>query len=125
MLSKNKFPFRRSCLLAGFICVALGTFHCTQEPSRLLKINKDIRILIVGNNLCSRMMNFGHFETELQLRYPDSLVFIRNMCDGGNTPGFRPHAGRLSPWAFPGADGACFHEPWGQGRIAAQVNVYV
>ena len=26
------------------------------------------------------------------------------MCDGGNTPGFRPHSGRVSPWAFPGAD---------------------
>lgn len=50
------------------------------------------------------MMNFGHFETEMQLRYPDSLLFIRNMCDGGNTPGFRPHSGRNSPWAFPGAE---------------------
>jgi mono/diheme cytochrome c family protein/glucose/arabinose dehydrogenase len=50
------------------------------------------------------MMNFGHFETELQLRYPGDSLFIRNMCDGGNTPGFRPHAGRNSPWAFPGAE---------------------
>ena len=50
------------------------------------------------------MMNFGHFETEMQVRYPDSLLFIRNMCDGGNTPGFRPHASRVSPWAFPGAE---------------------
>ena len=50
------------------------------------------------------MMNFGHFETEMHLRYPDSLLFIRNMCDGGDTPGFRPHSGRNSPWAFPGAE---------------------
>jgi len=50
------------------------------------------------------MMNFGHFETEMHVRYPDSLLFIRNMCDGGNTPGFRPHASRVSPWAFPGAE---------------------
>jgi hypothetical protein len=50
------------------------------------------------------MMDFGHFETEVQVRYPDSLLFIRNMCDGGDTPGFRPHAGRNSPWAFPGAE---------------------
>jgi mono/diheme cytochrome c family protein/glucose/arabinose dehydrogenase len=26
------------------------------------------------------------------------------MCDGGNTPGFRPHAARPTPWAFPGAE---------------------
>ncbi|MDQ2656346.1 MAG: c-type cytochrome [Bacteroidota bacterium] len=50
------------------------------------------------------MMNFGHFETEMHVRYPDSALFIRNMCDGGDTPGFRPHSGRNSPWAFPGAD---------------------
>ena len=50
------------------------------------------------------MMNFGHFETQMHLRFPDSLLFIRNMCDGGNTPGFRPHASRFSPWAFPGAE---------------------
>ncbi len=58
---------------------------------------------MVGNNLCSRMMNYGQFETELHLRFPDSMLYIRNMCDGGNTPGFRPHSGRVSPWAFPGA----------------------
>lgn len=50
------------------------------------------------------MMNYGHFETELNLRYPDFNLYVRNMCDGGNTPGFRPHASRVSPWAFPGAE---------------------
>jgi mono/diheme cytochrome c family protein/glucose/arabinose dehydrogenase len=50
------------------------------------------------------MMNYGHFETEMQVRYPDSLLFIRNMSDPGNTPGFRPHSSRNSPWAFPAAE---------------------
>lgn len=50
------------------------------------------------------MMQFGHFETNMHLRYPDSLLYIRNMSDPGDTPGFRPHAGRVSPWAFPGAE---------------------
>ncbi|WP_374759921.1 PVC-type heme-binding CxxCH protein [Fibrella rubiginis] len=50
------------------------------------------------------MMNYDHFETEMQVRYPDSLLFIRNMCDGGDTPGFRPNANRNLPWAFPGAE---------------------
>ncbi|MEL6926607.1 MAG: dehydrogenase, partial [Bacteroidota bacterium] len=45
-----------------------------------------------------------HFETELHARYPDSSLVIRNMCDGGNTPGFRPHSGYNDPWAFPGAE---------------------
>ncbi len=60
--------------------------------------------MLLGNNLGSRMMNYGAFETEMQVRYPDNQLFIRNMCDGGDTPGFRPHASRNSPWAFPGAE---------------------
>lgn len=60
--------------------------------------------MLIGSNLCSRMMNYGHFETEMQLRYPDSQLVIRNMCDGGDTPGFRAHSGRNTPWAFPGAE---------------------
>jgi mono/diheme cytochrome c family protein/glucose/arabinose dehydrogenase len=50
------------------------------------------------------MMNYGFFETEMQLRYPEQNLYIRNMCDGGDTPGFRPHSGRFSPWAFPDAE---------------------
>ena len=69
-----------------------------------LNVEKGSHIVLIGNNLGSRMMNFGHFETEMHLRYPDSLLYIRNMSDGGDTPGFRPHASRVSPWAFPGAE---------------------
>ncbi|NDE09277.1 MAG: dehydrogenase [Chitinophagia bacterium] len=69
-----------------------------------LKITEGSHIILIGNNLGSRMMNYGYFETEMQLRYPDSKLYIRNMCDGGNTPGFRPHSGRPTPWAFPGAE---------------------
>ena len=38
------------------------------------------------------------------MRYPDSLLTVRNLCDGGDTPGFRPHSSRNDPWAFPGAE---------------------
>lgn len=60
--------------------------------------------MLVGNNLGSRMIEYGTFETEMHVRFPDSLLYIRNMADAGNTPGFRPHSGRVSPWAFPGAE---------------------
>ncbi len=79
-------------------------FSCSTPESNYLKIHKDAHIVLVGNNLGSRMMNYGFFETELQVRFPDSLLVIRNMCDGGNTPGFRPHSGRNDPWAFHGAE---------------------
>src|SRR5690606_12301339 len=85
------------------LAIAFLLFKCSPGPPPL-RVSKDSHILLIGNNLGSRMMNFGHFETEMHVRYPDSLLFIRNMCDGGDTPGFRPHSGRNSPWAFPGAE---------------------
>ena len=85
------------------LIIALILASCSKKD-RILELNKGSHIVLIGNNLGSRMMNFGHFETEMHLRYPDSLLFIRNMCDGGNTPGFRPHSSRNSPWAFPGAE---------------------
>ncbi len=87
-----------------FVIMLSSFLQCNPPEAPFLEIKKDARILLIGNNLCSRMMNYGHFETEMHLRFPDSLLFIRNMCDGGNTPGFRPHSGRVSPWAFPGAE---------------------
>ena len=50
-------------------------------------------------------MKFNDFETELYLRYPEHDLRIRNMCDEGNTPGFRQHPGRSfeNQFAFPGA----------------------
>ena len=86
-----------------FLIIALVSFRCTQ-PEKTLSLKKNDHIILIGNNLGSRMMNYGYFETEMQVRYPDSTLYIRNMCDGGDTPGFRPHSGRVSPWAFPGAE---------------------
>ena len=77
---------------------------CRSGQHEPLTIKKHTSIALVGNNLGSRMMNYGYFETEMQVRYPDSMLYIRNFCDGGNTPGFRPHAARNDPWAFPGAE---------------------
>jgi len=103
MNTKKSFNLNNIIFISvGVVLVALFAFTDT-TPSKL-KIKKGAHIILVGNNLGSRMMNYGYFETELQLRYPESLLYVRNMCDGGNTPGFRPHSGRPTPWAFPGAE---------------------
>jgi mono/diheme cytochrome c family protein/glucose/arabinose dehydrogenase len=91
-------------ITAVMVTTGIISMRFTQTTPAALKITKGTHIILVGNNLGSRMMNFGSFETEMNLRYPDSMLYIRNMCDGGNTPGFRPHSGRPSPWAFPGAE---------------------
>ena len=89
---------------AAVLVVAVSTLLFAFRAAAPLQVEEGDHIVLVGNNLCSRMINFGHFETEVYLRYPDRQLTLRDMCDGGNTPGFRPHSGRVSPWAFPGAE---------------------
>lgn len=77
---------------------------CKSGGHAPLTVSNGSHISLIGNNLGSRMINYDNFETELYVRYPEYNLFIRNMCDGGETPGFRAHSGRNSPWAFPGAE---------------------
>lgn len=93
---------RKLLRTSAFLVLLTLAFQCSQKERIHLK--KGDHIILIGNNLGSRMMEYGLFETEMHVRYPDNLLYIRNMCDGGNTPGFRPHSGRVSPWAFPGAE---------------------
>jgi mono/diheme cytochrome c family protein/glucose/arabinose dehydrogenase len=102
MTKPKKIRIGISLLLFGMAVIAVTAFQTAE--TEVIKIKKGSHISLIGGNLGSRMMNYGQFETEMQVRYPDSLLFIRNMCDGGDTPGFRPHASRNLPWAFPGAE---------------------
>ncbi|SEM18761.1 putative membrane-bound dehydrogenase domain-containing protein [Maribacter orientalis] len=96
--------FKTSFRLPLVLISILVTHSCTKNIEPLIVVKPHSSIVLIGNNLGSRMLNFGTFETEMQLRYPTDSLVIRNMCDGGDTPGFRPHSGRVSPWAFPGAE---------------------
>ncbi len=62
-------------------------------------------VALVGSGMGSRMIHYGHFETEIFLRHPQLDLTVRNLCDEGNTPAFRPHSGRNQEeqYAFPGA----------------------
>jgi mono/diheme cytochrome c family protein/glucose/arabinose dehydrogenase len=83
--------------------ILLGV-SCSEQTTPLVEINPKNSIALIGNNLGSRMLNYGYFETEMHLRFPNDSLTIRNMCDGGDTPGFRPHSSRKTPWAFSGAE---------------------
>jgi len=61
-------------------------------------------VVLIGNGLGERFLGHPYFEAELQLRFPDKHLVVRNMCRPGDTPGFRPHSSRNSQWAFPGAE---------------------
>ena len=88
-----------------FTLLLLG---CSAEkptaPHGLVTLADGNNIVFIGNNVCSRMAYVGHFETAVYQQFPDAHLTVRNMCDPGNTAGFRPHASRVSPWAFPGAE---------------------
>jgi mono/diheme cytochrome c family protein/glucose/arabinose dehydrogenase len=85
-----------------FLLMLFSTFSW-QKPATL-ELPAHAHIALIGGNLGSRMLFYDHFETELQLRYPEKALTLRNMCDPGDTPGFRPHSARFAPWAFPGAE---------------------
>lgn len=104
--------------ILAFIAIPFCSVVSATEP---LTLEKGSRIVLVGNGLGARMMQYGTFENTLHLQHPFKKLFIRNLCDEGNTPGFRPHSARSNPWAFPGAEK--FHPPlskakdrWGSGH---------
>ncbi len=86
-----------------FLSVLL-LYGCGKKGSESVRIEKGDHVVLIGNNLASRMMQYGYFESTMHSAFPDEQLTIRNMGDGGNTPGFRPHSGRDSPWAFEGAE---------------------
>ncbi len=92
---------RRSMI--GIACLLLLT-TCTPPAPPLLPLEKDDTIVLVGNNLCAQMMDYPDLETAIYSHHPQDNIRIRNLCDAGNTPGFRPHPGIPAPWAFPGAE---------------------
>lgn len=93
-------------LLAGALASVMVAFRATNSgaPQEKITPKAGMHISLIGGNLGSRMSYHDYFETELHLRHPDKNLLVRNMCDGGDTPGFRPHAARFSPWAFAGAE---------------------
>ncbi|WP_027077595.1 PVC-type heme-binding CxxCH protein [Maribacter antarcticus] len=88
----------------ALLFIILLGISCSKETIALVEITPKSSITLIGNNLGSRMLNYGYFETEMHLKFPKDSLTIRNMCDGGDTPGFRPHSSRNTPWAFPGAE---------------------
>jgi len=69
-------------------------------------------VVFIGNGFAERDTYYGRLETELQLRFPEQNLIVRNMGRSGDTPAFRPHPARASQWAFPGAEK--FHPEYAQ-----------
>ena len=87
-----------------FAALQMGPAKADPQAADLIKLEKDAHVVLLGNGMASREANYGRFETELQLRYPDLHLVFRNMGDEANTPSFRPHSARKNQLGFPGAE---------------------
>lgn len=98
------------------VVIAAAMFTAPVDAAGPIEPAPESRIVLMGNGLGSRMLHYGHFETGMHLRFPDHKLYIRNMCDEGNTPSFRPHSGRANQLGFPGAEK--FHGPYSDNNTA-------
>ena len=62
------------------------------------------RVVFIGNGFAERDLYYSRLETELHRRFPAAQLTVRNLARSGDTPAYRPHPGRASQWAFPGAE---------------------
>ncbi|NQZ55899.1 MAG: HEAT repeat domain-containing protein [Lentisphaeraceae bacterium] len=93
-----------SVLFIVLMMASTGFAQVKENSSpKTLNLKQGSHLVLLGGGLGSRMMEFGHFETELQLRFAANNLTIRNMCDEGDTPGYRPRSARRLPWAYEGA----------------------
>lgn len=105
----------RFFVLVALLLPSLSAPLPAQAPQQL-KLDSGSRVVLMGAGLGSRMVHFGPFETEMHLRYPEHKLVLRNICDEGNTPSFRPHSGRGDQLGFPGAE--AFHGPYSDNNTA-------
>jgi mono/diheme cytochrome c family protein/glucose/arabinose dehydrogenase/lysophospholipase L1-like esterase len=92
-------------ILWGFTAFALlGIVPINAGAAEPIQLEPESNLVLIGNGLGSRMLQFGHFETEVQRRNPGRRIVIRNLANEGDTPAFRPHSGRPNPFAFPGGE---------------------
>jgi mono/diheme cytochrome c family protein/glucose/arabinose dehydrogenase len=89
----------RYLTLCFLMVVALGA-----SAAELIDPPKGASIALVGGGQGERLLRHPAFEAELQRRFAGRDLIIRNLCDDGDTPGYRDHSGRNSPYAYPGAD---------------------
>ena len=88
----------RYLTLCFLMVVALGA-----SAAELIDPPNGASIALVGGGQGERLLRHPYFEAELQHRFAGRDLVIRNLCDDGDTPGYRDHSGRNSPFAYPEA----------------------
>ena len=108
----------RPSAVAVLLAASLAVTPCWAAAGEL-ELSPGDHVVLMGGGLGSRLVHYGRFETALQLSFPDHELVVRNLCDEGNTPSFRPHSGRGYQLGFPGAE--AFVGPYCDGNTADAV----
>ena len=66
-------------ILFGLTIIAFSAFQFIQSDS--IKVKKGSRIMLIGNNLGSRMMNYDNFETEMRRVLIHGLLHLMGYQD--------------------------------------------
>ncbi len=105
--------------LVAAVVATLGSAPARAASTPLAPPAEGEHIALIGNALAERMQYYGYFETLLHQRFPDKKLTVRNLGHSGDTPAYRPRAGRPDPWAFPGAQEFRpeFAMHWGVGHL--------
>ena len=93
--------FRVRSLLTIALLAAQGVSLFAAD---LIEPPQGASIVLLGGGQGERLLRYPAFEVELQRRFAGRDLVIRNLCDDGDTPGYRDHSGRNSPFAYPGAE---------------------
>ena len=97
--SLTMFSFRALLVTSFFAFQGLALF-----AADLIDPPQGASVVLLGGGQGERLLRYPAFEVELQRRFAGRDLVIRNLCDDGDTPGYRDHSGRNSPFAFPGAE---------------------
>jgi mono/diheme cytochrome c family protein/glucose/arabinose dehydrogenase len=111
-------------IVARSVAAALfGVSALAAAPAGKIDPAPGSRIVLVGGGQGERLLHDPAFETELQRRFAGRNLVVRNLCDDGDTPGYRDHSGRNSPYAFPGAERwhplSRSKDTWGSGQAGS------
>ncbi|MEY4033580.1 MAG: hypothetical protein RL492_774 [Verrucomicrobiota bacterium] len=93
--------FSPRVLLVALFCAVQGLALAAAD---LIDPPQGAAVVLLGGGQGERLLRYPAFEVELQRRFAGRDLVIRNLCDDGDTPGYRDHSGRNSPYAYPGAE---------------------
>jgi glucose/arabinose dehydrogenase/mono/diheme cytochrome c family protein len=105
-----------------FLFAVVGTASLSLSAG-LIDLAPRASIALVGGGQGERLLRQPELEVQLHTRFASRDLQIRNLCNDGDTPGYRDHSGRSNPFAYPGAERfyplSKAKDTWGSGHAGS------